>query len=76
MFDDEDGRDYVATRNLDGVWALWPADRQPPQGWVPMTAPAEKAVCLAAIERLWLTARPGRATLRDQSPVEANRFAP
>lgn len=59
MFDDD--RRYTVVRNAEDQYSIWPADREPPPGWL-VTGPAgSKAECLARIERMWPDIRPESA---------------
>ena len=57
MFDDED-REFVAVVNPEGQYSLWPADRDPPEGWTIAGRRGPKAACLAFIEQTWTDMRP------------------
>lgn len=57
MFDDPE-REFIAVRNGEGQYSIWPADRPPPEGWTEAGARGVKADCLAFIEAHWTDMRP------------------
>jgi MbtH protein len=57
MFDDET-REFVAIKNAEEQYSLWPADQAPPQGWDIAGGRGDKGACLAFIESNWTDMRP------------------
>lgn len=57
QFDDED-RDFVVVCNQEEQYSIWPADREPPQGWNTVGVQGVKQHCLAWIEQHWTDMRP------------------
>jgi MbtH protein len=57
MFEDGD-REFVAVVNAEGQYSLWPADRQPPDGWTEAGGRGTKTDCLTFIEQNWTDMRP------------------
>jgi MbtH protein len=56
-FEDED-RPYLALRNDEGQYSLWPAWLEVPAGWQVALPSASRAECLAYIEENWVDMRP------------------
>ncbi|MGT2439223.1 MbtH family NRPS accessory protein [Bradyrhizobium betae] len=60
-----DGDEFVVLVNRDAQYAIWPAAKPIPAGWNQAHAVAQKADCLAFVERCWIDMRAG--TLPDRS---------
>ncbi|MFF8911480.1 MbtH family protein [Streptomyces olivaceoviridis] len=56
-FDDPDGR-FLALRNADGQYSLWPAQVEVPSGWDIDHGEADRQSCLDHIEKRWTVLRP------------------
>ncbi|SEM65678.1 MbtH family protein [Bradyrhizobium sp. OK095] len=54
-----DGDEFVVLVNHDAQYAIWPAAKPIPAGWKQAHSPAQKAECLAFVERRWIDMRPG-----------------
>jgi MbtH protein len=64
MFDDDDARFYAVVRNDEHQYSLWPADREPPRGWVVSGPVGSRSDCLDYIRSEWTDMRP--KSLRDR----------
>jgi MbtH protein len=53
-----DGDSFVALKNAEGQYSLWPAGHAVPEGWSVEGGPASKAECAALIESRWTDMRP------------------
>jgi len=53
-----DDRQYVVVQNLEEQYSLWPADRQPPEGWQAVSAAGSRQDCLDHISKVWIDMRP------------------
>ena len=60
---EDDNRDYVALRNDEEQYSLWPQDVSVPDGWRVVYGPAPRAETADHIERAWTDMRP--KSLRD-----------
>ena len=58
MSDDEDTTIYAVVLNDEEQYSIWPADRQPPEGWRPDGVTGPKQVCLDHIDEVWTDMRP------------------
>jgi len=56
-FDREDAT-YLALRNNEGQYSLWPIALAIPDGWSVEFGPTAKSVCLQFIEEHWIDMRP------------------
>lgn len=54
----EDHTIYKVVVNHEGMYSLWPADRENPLGWNDAGFTGTKAQCLAYIEEVWTDMRP------------------
>ena len=59
-FEDEDGVFLVLVNEQD-QHSLWPADLAVPAGWGIAHGAADRAACLAYVERNWTDIRPAAA---------------
>lgn len=48
--------DVVANEEMQ--YSIWPADREPPLGWLRVGMQGSKAECLAHIDTVWTDMRP------------------
>lgn len=53
----EDQTIYKVVINHEGMYSIWPADREPPLGWNDAGFSGTKAECLAYIEEVWTDMR-------------------
>lgn len=51
----------VVLRNDEEQYAIWPADRRIPAGWLRIGEPASPAGCASLVDRLWTDMRPASA---------------
>ena len=56
-FDDEESV-YLALRNAELQYSLWPEHIAVPDGWETAFGPAARAACLEFIEETWTDMRP------------------
>ena len=56
--DREDNTIYKVVVNHDEQYSIWPADREPPNGWREMGRSGSKADCLAYVKEVWTDMRP------------------
>jgi MbtH protein len=56
-FDDENGT-FLALRNAEGQYSLWPVFAEVPAGWTQEHGPASRSACLEHIESRWTDMRP------------------
>ncbi|TDV56265.1 MbtH family protein [Actinophytocola oryzae] len=49
---------YVVVTNAEEQYSIWPAHREPPQGWTARTAAGDKESCLTHIREHWVDMRP------------------
>jgi MbtH protein len=63
MFDDPH-REFLPVKNDEDQYALWPADRPPPDGWTAAGPKGDKTSCLAFIEANWVDMRPASLRIR------------
>ncbi|MGW1893533.1 MbtH family protein [Streptomyces sp. NPDC002004] len=56
-FEDET-RDYLALRNDEEQYSLWPQDIAVPDGWRVVYGPASRAQTIDHIEQTWTDMRP------------------
>lgn len=56
-FDNVDGK-FVALKNIEGQYSLWPDYVTVPDGWEVVQGPDTKAACLAFIDQHWNDLRP------------------
>ena len=69
MFDDTDGAtEYQVVVNHEEQYSIWPADRNPPEGWRGVGKVGPKEVCLQHINEVWTDMRP--KSLREQMQQE------
>ncbi|HEV7890935.1 MAG TPA: MbtH family protein [Pyrinomonadaceae bacterium] len=54
----EDTTIYKVVMNDEGVYYIWPADRENALGWSDAGKSGPKAECLAYIEEVWTDMRP------------------
>jgi MbtH protein len=64
MFDD-DTRNYAVVCNGELQYSIWPADRQPPDGWEPTGPVATRTECLEYIRTVWTDLRPLSLRVRE-----------
>jgi len=57
MFDDEEAVFEVVV-NHEEQYSIWPADRDPPDGWRKVGKAGKKAECLEHIKEVWTDMRP------------------
>ena len=60
---EDDGREYLALRNDEEQYSLWPQDIDVTAGWRVVHGPAAREEVLDHIERFWTDMRP--KSLRD-----------
>jgi MbtH protein len=58
MDDEEDKRVYQVVINHEEQYSIWPADRDPPNGWKAVGMKGAKADCLKHIGEVWTDMRP------------------
>jgi uncharacterized protein YbdZ (MbtH family) len=56
-FDDENGV-FLALRNDEGQYSIWPEFAEVPPGWATVHGPADRQQCLEYIEANWTDMRP------------------
>lgn len=56
-FEATDGQ-FIALKNDEGQYSLWPIAIPTPAGWVAQTAPMSRENCLVYIEQNWTDLRP------------------
>jgi MbtH protein len=56
-FEANDG-EFVALKNEEGQYSLWPTAIPVPAGWTAQTAPMPRETCLGYIEQNWTDMRP------------------
>ncbi len=61
---------YVVVINDEEQYSIWPAHREPPEGWQVRTPPVARQACLDHIREHWVDMRP--LSLRE-STVDGNR---
>ena len=49
---------YKVVINHEEQYSIWPADREPPNGWKDTGKSGPKEECLAYIEEVWTDMRP------------------
>lgn len=54
----EDSTVYQVVVNHEEQYSIWPADREPPNGWRSVGPKALKGECLGYIEQVWTDMRP------------------
>jgi MbtH protein len=54
----EDLQTYLVVVNHEEQYSVWRSDRELPNGWDAIGAPATRAECLARIEEQWTDMRP------------------
>lgn len=54
----EDKTIYKVVKNDQGMYSIWPADRENALGWTDVGKTGTKAECLAYIEEVWTDMRP------------------
>lgn len=64
MFEDDDARTYHVVVNPEEQYSIWPADREPPAGWLTVGVTGPKQDCLDHIATVWTDMRP--RSLREQ----------
>ena len=69
MFDDPT-QAFVPVRNAEGQYALWPANRPAPAGWIAAGPEGDKTACLTFIEANWTDMRP--TSLQEQMAADAS----
>ncbi|MGW1373913.1 MbtH family protein [Streptomyces sp. NPDC002446] len=60
---EDDSRDYLALRNDEEQYSLWPQDIPVPDGWRVVYGPATRAKTIEHIDQAWTDMRP--KSLRD-----------
>jgi uncharacterized protein YbdZ (MbtH family) len=55
---DDPTSEYKVLVNHEGQYSLWPAFREPPQGWTVVGPAGERQRCLDWIETHWTDMRP------------------
>ncbi len=53
-----DDEQWLAVRNDEDQYSVWPAARPLPAGWYPEGEPGSRDACLAYIESVWTDMRP------------------
>jgi MbtH protein len=75
-FDDADGS-FLALRNDEGQYSLWPSFAEVPEGWSTMFGPTDRTACLEYIAEMWTDMRPLSLIAQMESgthpPAESNR---
>jgi MbtH protein len=56
--DQEDLTVYDVVMNHEEQYSIWPAHKEPPQGWSLAGKRGNKAECLAHVEQVWTDMRP------------------
>jgi MbtH protein len=56
--EEEDNRDYVVVLNHEEQYSIWYADREIPNGWLPIGKVGKKKDCLAYVGQIWTDMRP------------------
>ncbi|KDQ70061.1 MbtH family protein [Streptomyces halstedii] len=69
---EDDSRDYLALRNDEEQYSLWPHDVAVPDGWRVVYGPASREKVVDHVDRTWTDMRP--KSLRDATA--ANEGAP
>jgi MbtH protein len=54
----DDNTIYTAVVNDEEQYSIWPADREPPNGWRDAGRSGTKDECLRYIEEVWTDMRP------------------
>ena len=49
---------YKVVINHEEQYSIWPADREPPEGWKPVGIEGSRKECRAYIEEVWTDMRP------------------
>ena len=49
---------FAVVVNYEEQYSIWPADREPPQGWTLEGTKGTKEECLAHINEIWTDMRP------------------
>ena len=62
---DRDDILFQVVVNHEDQYSIWPADREPPQGWFEVGKSGPKAECLAFVDEVWTDMRP--RSLRERS---------
>jgi MbtH protein len=57
IFDDEEIT-FEVVLNHEEQYSIWPADREPPDGWRKAGKAGKKAECLEYINQVWTDMRP------------------
>ena len=57
IFDDEEIT-FEVVLNYEEQYSIWPADREPPDGWRNAGKAGKKAECLEYINQVWTDMRP------------------
>jgi len=55
---DPEGASFLALRNAQGQFSLWPSPVATPAGWLIAYGPASRRSCLEHIDRHWTDMRP------------------
>lgn len=55
---EDDDTMYKVVVNHEEQFSIWPADREPPRGWMDVGRSGSKAECLAYIKDVWTDMRP------------------
>jgi MbtH protein len=59
MFDGfPDRTKYAVVINHEEQYSIWPADKEPPEGWRRVGKAGDKTTCLRYIEEVWTDMRP------------------
>ncbi|MDQ1721153.1 MAG: MbtH protein [Pseudonocardiales bacterium] len=72
MADTQKARVYAVVVNHEEQYSIWPADREPPAGWIRDGFTGAEDECLAYIDERWTDMRPRslRNWIRDhEQPV-------
>ncbi|MEV2240979.1 MbtH family protein [Micromonospora sp. NPDC049891] len=64
---DDDSREFLALRNDEEQYSLWPSGLAVPDGWQVAYGPAQRREVIDHIDRSWTDMRP--KSLRDAGPV-------
>ncbi|MCH5671508.1 amino acid adenylation domain-containing protein [Streptomyces gilvus] len=66
----------VVLRNVEGQYAIWPADCRIPAGWDGIGGPASASQCESLVERLWTDMRPASARAGGWTPGSGSGTVP
>lgn len=58
MSTDHDTKQYLAIKNDDGQYSLWPATKPIPSGWRPTAIQGDAETCKKLVDQEWRDMRP------------------